>query len=1069
MDGLASLTFLLSIPTFMIGAFFILGFYLGPAGIIGLLISIIHFPLVILLARWAGRFRVKVALFADSRIKMITNLIEGIRIVKLYGWEDPYLDRIYYKRTQEIKEALHKLKVHSLNKMAGPGGVGVVLLVTFIIYIYLGNTIEPGVTFSTVTILVIGHSLIADVGATAIILIYMLTVSMKRLTDFLMMKNKESIEFKENSNYEVCLENASFTWSEIKTYDTENFITSRNFITTSEDNLSCLNEINLKVKKGELLAVIGPVGCGKTSLLMGIMQEIALSSGKISLNGKVSYSGEDPWITPSTIRDNILMGLEYNETLYKSVIHACALEHDIESLAFGDNTVVGDRGITLSGGQKARVSLARAIYTNRDIMLLDDPLSAVDAEVSEHIFKHCIKEYLKEKTVILATHQIHYLAQADKILILDNGNQLFFGTYIELQGKEELKYIVGELLTKIDGDKNEIVEKRRDGIKEEAAIKDKLSIEEEEIENGSVPLSTYFKFWLFGFRTWLIFPVVISIVVASQTCYLMIMWWLALWAKESESEQKDPFYMWIYALIILSTYLLSYLKIYSLGFGLLLSAKKLHNAALESVTRTITSFFDKNPTGRMINRFSKDTLMMDELLAMLFIDFLSQSTALFGNIIVIAIIAPTNLAIISGFALYLFILVKKVVPVSKDLRKLDLIMKSPILSLSNSSVNGLTTIRALNLEQKFIKDMADAVSLSLRSFISYTIIRRFYQGYTELGATILNILNVVILVLYKDDISGSYAAMSISLIASSTNLVSHWGKSMVETENTMASPQRVMQYRKLPREGAYELDQRFSITKGKIEFSHLYMRYRENFPDVIKDLSFIIEAGLKVGIIGRTGAGKSSIMQVLFRLTDPSQGTIFIDGQDYKQAGFHQLRKQMSVIPQFPTIFMASFKDNLDPFHEHTEEEILSILKQTRLQDLVNSYAKGLDTMLVGEGGSLSAGQKQLVCLARALIRRNKIVMMDEATANVDPETDKFIQKKIKKLFKESTLLIVAHRLRTIIDTDKIIVMDKGTCKEIGTPYELGNKETSLFRKMIMFTGDQESEFLLSKIATKGK
>ncbi|CAG9326280.1 unnamed protein product [Blepharisma stoltei] len=1066
-DGLVTLVFLFSIPTFLIGAFLILGFFLGPAGVIGLIIVIFHFPIVLFLAKWAGKFRVKVALFADSRIKMITNLIEGIRIVKLYGWEEPYLDLIYNKRRQEIKEALHKLTVHSLNRMVGAGGIGIVLFITFIIYVSLGNEIKPGETFAAVTILVISNNLISYVGAAAIMQMFMLVVSMKRLTDALMMKNKEHIIFPESKKHAVTLKNACWAWNEIETLENEDLKTTKNFLAPTVENQIVLNEIDVKLDHGELLIVIGPVGCGKTSLLMGIMQEIALASGKIHLNGKIAYSGEDPWIVSSSIRDNILMGLEYDEGLYKSVIHACALEHDIESFVFGDNTVVGDRGITLSGGQKARVSLARAIYTNRDIMLLDDPLSAVDAEVSEHIFKNCIKEYLKEKTVILATHQIHYISQADKILVLDNGNQLFFGTYQEIEGRADVKHIVGELLSKFEGEKEEKPEAVKEETEKKVAAKDKLSIQEEEIEKGSVPISVYFKFLLFGFRTCLAFPVLLVIIVAAQISYIMIMWWLALWARESKSDQDDAYNIWVYAIIIAAAYILAYLRAYSLGLGLILSAKKLHNSALESVTKTASVFFDKNPTGRMLNRFSKDTLMMDELLMMVFVEFLNMSITLLGNIVVMAVVAPPNLAVIFGFAFYLGYLIKKVVPLSKSLRKIELIMKSPVLSLCNSSVHGLVTIRALNLEEKFLKDMHNAITLSLRSFLSYQVIQRFYQGYTELGATFLNTLNVMVLILYKDHISGSLAAMSISLIASMSSLVAFWAKTMVETENTMASPQRLIQYEKLPREGKFETNQHFIIDKGKIEVDHLFMRYRENFPDVIKDLSFTVEAGLKVGIIGRTGAGKSSIMQVLFRLTDPSQGTIFIDGQDYKQAGLHQLRKQMSVIPQFPTIFMASFKDNLDPFHEHTEEEILSILKQTRLQDLVNSYPKGLNTMLVGEGGNLSAGQKQLVCLARALIRRNKIVMMDEATANVDPETDKFIQKKIKKLFKESTLLIVAHRLRTIIDTDKIIVMDEGTCRESGTPFELGNKETSLFRKMIMFTGPQESQYLLNKIATR--
>lgn len=508
----------------------------------------------------------------------------------------------------------------------------------------------------------------------------------------------------------------------------------------------------------------------------------------------------------------------------------------------------------------------------------------------------------------------------------------------------------------------------------------------------------------------------------------------------------------------------SFIRSFVLTSGMLNSAKRLHNSALEGMTKAETVFFDKNPTGRMINRFSKDTFMMDELLIMIFVEFINTSLSLLGNMVVLSIVAPPNIAVVGCFVIYILFMIYKVVPISKDLRRIELTSKSPILSLCNSSVHGLVTIRSLNLEPKFIDDMHSIISLSLRSFLSYQVVLRFYQGYVELAATLVNVLNVIVLVLYKDNISSSLGAMTISLVTSMSSLVAFWAKTMVETDNLMASPQRLMEYADIPKEGEFESSNEFKIDKGKIEVKNLFMRYRENFPYALQDLSFTLEAGEKVGIIGRTGAGKSTIMQVLFRLTNPSAGTIYIDGQDYRVPGLHQLRKQMSVIPQSPTIFLASFRDNLDPFHEHSDDDILNILKQTRLSELVSSYPRGLSTMLIGEGGNLSAGQKQLVCLARALIRKNKIVMMDEATANVDPETDMFIQGRIKKMFKKSTLLIVAHRLRTIIDTDKIIVMDEGTCKESGTPHDLGNDQNSLFRKMIMHTGPQESHYLLTKL-----
>ncbi|CAG9316734.1 unnamed protein product [Blepharisma stoltei] len=1064
LEGVVAIVALFSVPTLLIGAFFILGFYIGVAGVIGLIIVLLHFPIIYALGKINGKFRLRVAVHSDARIKLITNLIEGIRIIKLYGWEYPYLDLVFKKREIEMRQALKRVKFNSLNRTMGNGGLGLVLFITFVIYISLGNTLDPGVVFATVTILTITHNLISNLGALGVLLLFLFFSSMKRITETLLIKQQKTSARSSKPKFSLMMKNSIFSWN-----DPEGGNTSSDTNKSFEESQAVLNEINFKLKPGELLIVIGPVGCGKSSLFMGILQEIGLISGEVKINGQIAYSGEDPWIVSGSIRDNILMGLEFNEAFYQNVIKACALEQDIDSFAYGDLTVVGDRGITLSGGQKARVSLARALYTNRDILLLDDPLSAVDSEVSEHLFNKCIKGFLNSKTVILATHQIHYISEADKILVLDSGKQLFFGTYEDLKTKDNISHIVGELMHQFESKEEESNTKIIEEGTKKQVTGDKLSIQEEERAQGSVPLKIYYRFLMFGFNSIAAFPFMLALLVGAQVVYIAILWWLAIWARQNSNDQSNSYFIWGFAIIVGMNYLLSYSRAYILNYRMLCGAKKLHNQALKGMTMTQITFFDKNPTGRMINRFSKDTFLMDEVLMTFFYEFINLSFALLGNVIVLAIVAPPNIAVIGAFFIYVFLLIRNLAPITKDLKRIELTSKSPVLSLCNATVNGIVTIRSLDLQEKCIQDMKNAVTASLRAMFTYQMILRFYQSYTDLGSVFVNILNVMILVLYKDNINESLAAMSISLTISVSNLVTYWAKTVVETENQMASPQRLIEYADIPEEGVFKTEVPFIIGKGRIEIKELSMRYRDNYPYALQNLSFSIEPGQKVGIVGRTGAGKSSIMQVLFRLIDPTSGTILIDGQDYKTVGLHQLRKQMSVIPQSPTIFLASFRDNLDPFHEHSEDEILIALKQTRLTELVNSYPEGINTILAGEGGNLSAGQKQLVCLARALIRKNKIVMMDEATANIDPETDRFIQKKIRKMFRETTMLIVAHRLRTIIDADKIIVMKKGTCKEIGTPSELKSREMSLFRKMIMSTGPQESQYLLNFPYQKSK
>ncbi|CAG9319605.1 unnamed protein product [Blepharisma stoltei] len=1067
LDGMTSLVWLFSLPIFLIGAFFIIGFTTGVAGVIGLVVVILHFPAIMLVCKIAGNFRIKVNIAGDVRIKMITSLIEGIRIVKLYGWESPNLETIFKQRALEIKTAYKKICFLSLNRTLSNGGIGLTLFITFLIYIYLGNELEPGIVYSTATILLMTQTMVSYIGSLAVFQLFLFIIAMKRVTEILVIKNNTRVSLENSEDYAIKLSNANFSWKEageIRGISRKSLKIDAEVTTYDGDIV--LEHVNAKVRKGELVIVVGPVGCGKTSLLMGLMQEIPLIGGDMSINGSIAVAGEDPWIVSGTIKDNVLMGLEYEEKFYKKVISACALDKDIEKFKFGDNTWVGDKGITLSGGQKARLSLARAAYTNRDILLLDDPLSAVDAEVSSHLFKKCIKDFLREKTVILATHQTHYISEADKILVLNSGSQLFFGEFNDLKLKENIMNLIGEAgHQKPKAEQKSSVNGVRD-IEFNTDAKGKSLMQEEEKTIMTIPFKIYYKFLTLGSKNWLMIPILLAILTVTQALYSMTLWWLSVWSKADPSDQGSSFYLWVYAVIILCLYLFTYLRGFLFGVGLLKNAEKLHNSALKGITESEVSFFDKNPTGNMVARFSKDTMMVDETLITFFIEFISTTILLLGNVTVIAIIAPPNLAAIIAFLFYLFILIRTIVPLTTVLKRLELASKSPILSLVNSTLSGLPVIRCLDLQQKFTKEMKKFVTHNLRAYLTYHMMLRFYQGYSELGATIVSILNVIILILYKGNISNSVAAMSISFTISTSGWANWWAKTMIETENLMASPQRLLEYSEIPKEGDYESDIDFKITNGHIEFKNLYMKYRENLPCVLKSLNLKIEGGKKVGIIGRTGAGKSSIMHALFRLVNPCSGTIFIDGQNYLEIGLHQLRKQLSVIPQSPTIFLASIRDNLDPFHEHTDEEIDEVLKHSKLYDLVSAFPQGLDHILAGDGGNLSAGQKQLFCLARALIRKNKIVMMDEATANVDRETDKLIQKKIKKKFRGSTLLIVAHRLRTIVDSDIIIVMDGGACKEIDSPKMLVSQESSLFRKMIMCTGAEESNYLLNKISS---
>ena len=1056
-EGLSIMSFFLSTPLFLSAAAILLWFNLGISGIIGLTITIFHLPLIVIFGRLSGKYRFASAAIGDSRMKMITNLIEGMRVVKLYGWEHPYLDSLFSKRNQEISQIKKKGLISCISRSINLGSMGLVLFSTFSIYISLGNELNAAIAYSSIAVLMLCTSVINFIGGQGITVMFLMVTSLKRFTQALLLEERPKVDYKTCLHHSIKVKNCSFSWKKKLIVDTEQGLVNEN------PEYWTLDHINFSSKPGKLIIVIGSVGSGKTALFMGLLKEICMLDGSIARKGKFAFAGEDPWIVSGTIRENILMGLDYDEEWYNKVINSCSLARDLDLFnEYRDQTMIGDRGITLSGGQKARVSLARAVYSNRDIYLLDDPLSAVDPEVCNELFALCIKGILAEKTVILATHQVHFVSQADKILILEDGKQVFFGSYDQLQTSDFVTFLGTIIQAKKK--RNHSKTKANEEIPEatKMAIKDIKSILEEERAKGTVPLRTYWNYLMLGYKNWFFFLLMILIQIFAQVSYLSVIFWIGYWSDAN--NQKDPYYMKGMAVLVVILYIITFLRQYSLQFPLINSSRNLHNSALSGIAFTKSVFFDKNPTGRLINRFAKDVTQMDETLILNLSESIITTALVLGNFIVIIIIAPYVIIVLGALVLYFYFLFRYFARPNKDLKRLELTSKSPILTILNNSIHGLPTIRCLDLQEKFIRDMEEGVKLNLQTYISFQISLRGLQLYLEMGPNLLNVINIIILVLLKSSIQPGLAGLSISLGVTMMGFVGYLFRNLIETDNYMASPQRLFEYQQLEPEGKLIESGDFKIVYGKIEVKGLFMRYRENYDYALKNLSFVVQGGSKTGIVGRTGAGKSSIMQVLFRLVSPEKGSIYIDGQDLMKAGLHEIRKQISAIPQSATLFIASLRDNLDPFHDHSDKEITRVLNKVRLGILLSELPEGLDSQINSKGLSLSAGQKQLVCLARAILRKNKIVMIDEATANVDSETDEFIQLQLNRKFRRSTLLIIAHRLRTVIESDWIIVMDQGCTKEEGSPKNLVKNEDSVFLQMIMHSGPEESQYLLSKI-----
>ena len=1041
------------VPLVILGSALTLWYTFGPVGLVGIGISFLHLPIIAILGKRALKFKAEANIIGDKRIKMIENLIAGIKIMKLYAWEFPILNTIYAKRQEEIGKLLRSTNLIGLSQLLGTAGMAVSICVAFLLQVSLGYTLTPGIAFLAILIFAAVHFNIVYLTVVGLSTILNFVAIMNRTGDILTLKEYSNQSTESKSSHSVSFTKASFSWRDEIKQDPKDTNQSLALPKVS------LSQLSLHISPGELVIVVGSVGSGKSSLLMGILGELNLSSGEYSVQGTLAFASEEPWIVAGSIKENILMGRPYQAGLYAQTLNSCSLVKDLELLKDGEDTLVGDRGITLSGGQKSRISLARAVYSKADIVLLDDPLSAVDAEVANYIFQQCIKEQLAGQTVILATHQVQFLAQADKILVLDSGSISFYGSYEQLNQIDEMKKRLGDFAFSKDN-----IYDKEDLITKDCNVNNEVSaVEETEVVNEGVKAGSYIRYAKFGFKNVGILVIVILFNVFAQCVLQAQFYWASYWS--SRSDQNAYYLRSVMGYLLLIGYFAIALRIFSFINLLLRSNIQLHNTALESVVKSPVVFFDSNPTGRILSRFSKDLGVADGPLQFSLFELVASTIIIFANVAVTFVVNPYTLILVPVVALMLGLLYSYVSLLINQLRGIELLARGPLLSSLNSAINGLPTLRCLNLQGKFRKDVKKQASHHHRAYLTLNTVVRFLQFYVEIIMSLIVFLNLSIIVAAKGFIDPALAAYSIATLAMVFGFVSNWNKYLLDTSTSMASVQRLLDYADLPSEGCLATAENFQIARGEIQFKDVCMRYRPNLPHSLSRLNLTIKAGHKVGIVGRTGAGKSSILQVLFRLVNPESGTILIDGHDYLGMGLHDLRKQMSVIPQSAILFTTTVRENLDPFLLHTDQELIDLLEEFKLKDAIFEHAQGLDAELNGEGISFSAGQKQLLCLARAVLRRNKIIMMDEATANVDNETDRIIQETVKEKFKGCTLLVIAHRMRTIIESNEIIVMDKGECREYDSPSELFKNENSLFRNLIQQSGLKESEHLISKFS----
>ncbi|XP_033832973.1 ATP-binding cassette sub-family C member 4-like [Periophthalmus magnuspinnatus] len=1052
---------------------------IGPSCLVGMVVLMFLMPTQTMFGRLFSKFRSKTATLTDSRIRTMNEVVSGMRIIKMYAWEKPFAALVSDLRRKEISKILKSSYLRGLNMASFFCASKIIVFLTFAVYVLLGNTLSASRVFVTVSLYTSVRLTVTLFFPNAIEKLFESRVSVRRIQEFLLLdeiRQPNAISHGDDEKQSASVEIQDLVCYWDKTLDAPT-----------------LQNVSLSLNSAQLLAVIGPVGAGKSSLLSSILGELPSEKGVMKVKGQLTYASQQPWVFPGTIRSNILFGKDLNPQKYERVLKACALKRDLELLPDGDLTVIGDKGATLSGGQKARVNLARAVYQDADIYLLDDPLSAVDAEVGRHLFEQCICGLLKKKLRILVTHQLHYLKAADQLVVLKEGHMVAKGTYTDLQHsgldftsllqmeEEEESHTPApdtQIRTRTLSQNSVLsqassVHSAKDG--DQLPAEAVQTVVEETRAQGTISVGLYVKYLRAG-ANYLVVFLMLFINLLAQVAYIMNDWWLAYWAEKQDqvtnqnvsvtnvTEELDrDFYLGIYGGLTAATIFLGFFRNIIMFYMFVRSAQTLHNRMFNSILRTPVRFFDINPIGRVLNRFSKDIGLLDANLPWTFIDFLQLFLMILGVVAVAASVIPLILVPVAVLFLVFVYVRRYFLRTSRNIKRLEATTRSPVFSHLSSSLHGLWTIRAFGATEKFQTIFDAHQDLHSASwFLFLTTSRWFAVRLDGLCAIFVTATTFGCLIL-RDRLDAGSVGLALSYAVTLMGMF-QWGvRQSAEVENMMTSVERVVEYTELESEAPWETNKKPPPdwpSKGLVTFDGVSFSYSAEGPVVLHKLKAVFRPREKVGIVGRTGAGKSSLVSALFRLSEP-KGKIYIDGVLTSELGLHHLRQKMSIIPQDPVLFTGTMRKNLDPFNQHSDEQLWTALEEVQLKAVVEELPGRLETVLAESGSNFSVGQRQLVCLARAVLRKNRILVIDEATANVDPRTDELIQQTIREKFKECTVLTIAHRLNTIIDSDRILVLDAGRISAYDEPYALLQDHDSIFYKMVQQTGKQEALALL--------
>lgn len=1076
-------------PILIVGALIALYYFVGWSGVICIGAILIFFPLQGFATARLNSYRRDVADWADKRLSAVGELLFGIRIVKFMGWEKPLAHKIAQIRNEELKIFAWMYYWRSVITIVINFQPAVVSFAVFAIAYAFDDPIRPENVFPTMAMLNVLRMPMLSLPLSVAKLID-LNVSLKRIGGFLSAPEKE-----------IYLHRRSLGDNAIELES----VTCQYYELGNPEPRDIISNISLTVPKSKLTIVVGSTGSGKSTLINAMLGESKVDAkSRVTQDGTVAYVPQESWMMNATVRDNILMGKAFDEDLYIRSVKACQLMADLQQLKASDMTEIGERGVNVSGGQKQRVAFARAVYSDRDIVVMDDPLSAVDSHVATALFHDCICGALDGKTRVLVTHHVQFLPSADNIIVVNDRQIEFMGTYDQLMasGIDLAEKLAAEghspssspsakdpttthARTHAKPDHDETNEEKEAEIQRQKTNDQATKIpppqedhlmSAETSKTGEVDLTSLA--WYFATQgivvvlTCLLFFAIWRAV--SAVTDLMVSWWSTKSDVIGYTNITDLQYMQWYGIFIGLQLVWLILRQIPFMIGAWRACAAIHEKMVNQLMRAPTSFYDTTPAGRIMARFSKDIEMIDLVIPET-LNFSYNMIFTVLGVLGVIIYASTWLIILVVVVLVVYTFVWRFYSATNRAQKrIDSINRSPLASIITQTLSGLTTIRAYNCIKLFDVNHTRAVNAASRSTCSWRATQRWLLIRIDFMSSIMAVVVACVacaLVYGGDTLEDRIDLLSVLSLAV-TYTISVGGAMgflviiLADLESSMNSVERCYEY-------AFEVPQERQVIygtgpgekpqppanwpqQGAVTFKDVCLRYAPDKPQVLKDINIHIKPREKVGIVGRTGSGKSTIMLALFRMVEIESGAMFFDGIDLSDVDIPDVRQALTIIPQDPMLFQGTIRSNLDPFSKSTDDQVWEALDKVGMRERVDLDGRGLLAIVTEKGNNFSVGQRQLLCLARALLKKCKILLLDEATASVDFESDAMIQRTIRNEFKNVTILTIAHRLATVIDSDKILMMDHGVAAEFEHPALLLRDSKTQFHSMVSALGPEQ-------------